>query len=216
MKPGRFDSEWSDYYACSATQYSRLGEESKRRAVEEALELVNPRLVYDFGGNIGEYSRLASKRGTYTVCFDIDPVCVQANYERTRSEDDRHLLPLMLDLTDPSPGLGVALGERYSLLDRGRADMALALALVHHLRITGNVPFWRIAGFLSKMTEFLLVEYVPKADAKVEAMLRHRKDTFTDYTASGFLDAFRAYFDIVRTFTVTDTDRVLYLCRRKS
>jgi hypothetical protein len=215
IKPGQFETEWQDYYDEKATHYSRLAEESKKKAVEEALDRVNPRLLYDFGSNNGEYSRLAAQRGVYTVCFDIDPVCVHDNYERARHENDGRILPLMLDLTNPTPSLGVALGERDSLVDRGRADMALALALLHHLRITGNVPFRHIARLLADMTDYLLIEYVPKTDEKVQALLSNRKDIFYDYTPSGFHAAFQLHFDVLDTFTTAETDRVLYLFRRK-
>jgi hypothetical protein len=215
IKPDRFETEWRHYYDRKATHYSSLAEESKKKAVEDALDQVNPGLLYDLGGNVGEYSRLAAGRGVYTICFDIDPLCVHDNYERAHSEGDQHMLPLMLDLTNPSPALGLALRERGSLLDRGHADLTLALALVHHLRVTGNMPFRHIAAFLSQMTDFLLIEYVPKTDGKVQALLSNRKDTFFDYTASGFLGAFQPYFEIVRTFPVAETDRVLYLYRNR-
>jgi len=214
-KLGRFETEWRHYYGQKAAHYSSVAEESKRKAVQIALDRVNPRILYDLGGNIGEYSRLATARGIYTICFDIDSLCVHDNYERARRENDTHMLPLMSDLTNPSPALGFALEERGSLIGRGRADMALALALIHHLRITGNAPFQRIAAFLSQMTEFLLIEYVPKEDLMVQTLLRNRRDTFLDYTLEGFLSAFQTYFDIIETLPVSDTNRTLYLYRRR-
>jgi hypothetical protein len=215
IKLGRFETEWRHYYDQKAAHYSLVAEESKKRAVQKALDQVNPRLLYDLGGNVGEYSRLATARGVYTICFDIDPLCVHDNYERARRDNDVHMLPLMADLTNPSPALGFALEERGSLIGRGTADMALALALLHHLRITGNTPFRHIAAFLAQMTEFLLIEYVPKEDVMAQALLRNRKDTFLDYAPGGFRAAFEAYFDIHETFPVAETDRTLYLCRRR-
>jgi hypothetical protein len=173
-------------------------------------------MVYDLGGNVGEYSRLASTRGIYTVCFDIDPLCVHHNYERAHKEADGNMLPLLLDLTNPSPPLGFALEERDSLVERGQAGMVMALALLHHLRITGNSPLHRIAQFLARIGKYLLLEYVPKTDGMAQALLRSRKDTFLDYTGEGFRSAFDAHFEVEHTFPVKDTDRTIFLFRRRA
>ncbi|MBI4474801.1 MAG: SAM-dependent methyltransferase, partial [Acidobacteria bacterium] len=169
VKPGRFQTEWRHYYE-SASHYSDAAADSKRHAVERTLDLVRPERMFDLGGNTGAYSRLAADRGIYTVCFDVDPLCVHDNYERARLEKNKFLLPLFADLTNPSPSLGFALRERGGLFERGEADMVLALALLHHLRITGNAPLLRIAEFLSKLGKFLLIEYVPKSDAMAQTL----------------------------------------------
>jgi hypothetical protein len=212
---GRSETEWHHYYDQKAAHYSTTAEVSKKKTVQQMLEQLNPRLVYDLGGNIGEYSRLATSLGIYTVCFDIDPLCVHDNYERARKEKDARMLPLMSDLTNPSPALGFGLAERSSITARGRADLALALALIHHLRITGNTPFRHIAAFLAEMSEFLLIEYVPKHDVMVQTLLRNRKDTFLDYTLEGFREAFESHFEMRATQPVAETDRTLYLYRRR-
>jgi hypothetical protein len=215
VKPGRLETEWLHYYDQNATHYSSAAGASKKRAVQHTLDCVKPRLVYDVGGNIGEYSRLAVACGAYTICFDIDPLCVHQNYERARGEKDERMLPLLLDLTNPTPSLGFALRERASVLDRGQASLVMALAVLHHLRITGNAPLQRIAAFLSQLGEVLLLEYVPKSDVMAQALLQSRKDTFLDYTDDGFRRAFEAYFDVEKTFPVADTDRTLFLFRKR-
>jgi hypothetical protein len=215
LKPGSIQTEWLHYYDQKAAHYSSAAEQSKKKSVRQALDYVNPEFVYDLGGNIGEYSRLAARHGAYTVCFDIDPLCVHQNYERAKSEKDERMLPLMLDLTNPSPGIGFALQERDSIVERGRADLVMALALIHHLRITGNAPLQRIAQFLAQMGRYLLLEYVPKSDVMAQALLRSRRDTFLDYSESGFHQAFGALFDVVQTFPVAETDRTLFLFKRR-
>jgi hypothetical protein len=215
LKPGRFETEWRHYYGKKAGHYSSRAEESKKTAVGEALERVKPLLVYDLGGNVGEYSRIATERGIYSVCFDIDPLCVHDNYERAHKESNSRMLPLLLDLTNPTPALGFGLQERGSFVQRGQADMVLALALIHHLRITGNTPFRNIARFLSEITEFLLIEYVPKTDVMVQTLLGSRKDTFFDYDERGFHEAFDVFFETERSFPVADTDRTLHLLKRR-
>jgi hypothetical protein len=62
----------------------------------------------------------------------VDPAAVKRNYRDVRARDDAGLLPLVLDLRNPSPPLGWAHHERMSLVERGPADTVMALALIHH------------------------------------------------------------------------------------
>lgn len=215
MKPGRFQTEWRDYYK-NASHYSDAATESKKQAVARTLDLLEPRRMFDLGANTGVYSRLAAERGIYTLSFDVDPFCVQDNYERARREKNQFLLPLLCDLTNPSPGLGFASKERGGFLDRAQTDLTVALALMHHLRITGNTPFRRIAEFLSQFGKHLLIEYVPKSDPMAQALLRGRKHTFPDYTQDGFEQAFSGQFEPMRTFPVADSERTLVLFKKRT
>jgi hypothetical protein len=209
LGPGKFHTEWIRYYE-EASHYSSAAENSKKDAVGRVLDNVSPRLVYDLGGNVGEYSRLATRRGIDCVCYDIDPLCVHQNYQRARQDKDKHMLPLMMDLSNPTPAVGFDLQERSSLIDRSRADLLLALALIHHLRITANAPLERIAAFLSRLGRRLLIEYVPKHDPMAQVLLRSRPDTFPDYTEDLFRAAFAKHFTLEETFPVADTSRTLY------
>ena len=207
-------SAWSSYYNQSH-HYSPSAETAKRAAVTNALQHIQPQLVYDLGANTGVYSRLAAERGSYCVSFDADPACVQANYRQSRREGSTNLLPLVMDLSDPSPQLGFAGAERMGLEARPQADLLLALALIHHLRITANAPLARIAEYLASLGRALLIEWVPKQDPKVKELLRSRPDTFHDYHQPGFLDAFARYFDTELTTPLPDSGRVVYLLRRR-
>jgi hypothetical protein len=206
-------TEWSDYYR-HTSHYSPESEARKKEIVSRMIERARPALVYDLGGNTGEYGRLATDAGAACVCFDVDPQCVQSNYERSKAAGDLHMLPLLMDLTNPTPPLGFHLRERLSLLDRGRADLLLALAVIHHLRITGNVPFLRIAAFLADLGERLIVEYVPKQDVMVRRLLQNRKDSFFDYEDDLFLRAFQEHFVMEESVPISASGRTIYLFRR--
>lgn len=205
-------TEWADYY--SATNYTSAASASKRRNVEACLERVRPESVWDLGGNVGVYSRLASSRGIPTICFDLDPAAVEKNYRKVREDAESNLLPLVLDLTNPSPSIGWANEERMSLLDRGPAGMVFALALIHHLAVGNNVPLSRVAAFFASMSEWLLIEFVPKTDSQVKRLLSSREDIFTDYHEEGFRSAFSRYFSIEGEMPVESSERTLYLMRR--
>jgi hypothetical protein len=206
-------TEWADYYR--DTNYTPEGLEAKRRAVEEFIAEVRPRTVWDLGGNVGTFSRAAAATGARTVSFDVDPACVEQNYLRVRAEKGENLLPLLMDLTNPSPGAGWENRERLSLLERGPADAVLALALIHHLAIGNNVPLDKAARFFAATGRHLLIEFVPKSDSQVQRLLVTRDDIFGGYTREGFERAFGEVFVLKRRIPVGDSGRVLYQMERK-
>ena len=91
---------WGDYY--EATNYTDTAFAHKRDIVSEAIDRIGPRSIWDLGANDGTFSRLGSDRGIHTVAFDVDPVAVEKNYRRVVERGERQLLPLLLDLTNPS------------------------------------------------------------------------------------------------------------------
>lgn len=209
-KPGR--SVWGDYYA-EAAHYSDAGLEHKRAIVEDYVREAQPATVWDLGANTGLFSRVAAAQGASVVSFDVEPACVDANAREVAAKAETNVLPLLMDLTNPSPSLGWANAERDALLERGPADMALALALIHHLVIGNNVPLPGVARFLHRTCTWLAIEFVPKDDPKVQTLLSSREDIFGDYTVEGFERAFEAEFSIERSEPIKDSDRVLYLMR---
>ena len=198
---------WGDYYG--ATNYSDAAFDAKKAAVRDLVALVAPSRVFDLGANTGVFSRLAAEAGADVVAFDIDPAAVEKAW--LAAAEAPRVLPLLLDLANPSPALGWAGEERASLEQRGPADLVLALALVHHLAIGNNVPLPRVAAWLARLGHHLVVEFVPKEDSQVRRMLATRKDVFADYTQDGFEAAFAEHFDVVRTLPLEGTARVLYL-----
>lgn len=205
------ETEWGNYYA--ETNYSDAAFGKKHGLVERFLDRIGPKTVWDLGANDGTFSRLASSQGRMTVAMDIDANAVERNYLIARKENDARLLPLLMDLTNPSPALGWAHQERMSLMERGPADCAMALALVHHLAISNNLPLPMLAETFSRMANHLIVEFVPKSDSQVKRLLASREDIFPDYTKSGFEKAFRERFEILASEPVEGSERTLYLMR---
>ncbi|MBN1165171.1 MAG: class I SAM-dependent methyltransferase [Candidatus Krumholzibacteriota bacterium] len=206
-------TEWAEYY--QDTNYSPEGLDIKERLLGEFLEGVSPGTVWDLGANTGRFSRVAVQKGHYVISFDIDPAAVERNYLQGRAQRSKNLLPLLLDLTNPSSGMGWGGEERMSLSRRGPADTALALALIHHLAISNNLPFERIAGYLSGICDSLVIEFVPKEDSQVRRLLVCREDIFDDYAQDKFEEAFSRYFQIERSEKILDSLRTLYLMRKR-
>jgi ribosomal protein L11 methylase PrmA len=211
LKP-HLDTAWMDYY--QGDSYIDEGLAHKKRVVDQFITTANPAVVWDMGANTGVFSRLASAKDISTVAWDIDAGAVELNYRQVKQNNETNLLPLIVDLTNPSPGLGWANEERRSLSERANADLLLVLALVHHLAIVNNVPLARIAAFFAQLAPALIIEFVPKSDAKVKELLASRADIFPNYTQDGFEAAFRTVYDIIESHPIPQSERTLYLMRR--
>ncbi|MBN1586580.1 MAG: SAM-dependent methyltransferase [Candidatus Omnitrophica bacterium] len=208
-------TEWGEYYG--DTNYSPESLEAKRQIVGEMLDALEPKpqTVWDLGANTGLFSRLAAERSIQTLAFDIDPAAVEKNYLQCRAQGQTHLLPLQLDLSNPSPGLGWRSTERMSLAERGPAGAILALALVHHLAISNNTPLEEIAAYFDTLSARLIIEFVPKEDSQVQRLLASREDIFPLYTQAGFEAAFGRYFENLRVESIPGTSRTLYSMKRR-
>ena len=206
-------TEWGDYY--DNTNYSDDSLLQKKKLVEDFLIRAEATTVWDLGANNGFFSRIASDRGLPTLASDIDPVAVELNYLDVRRNEETNLLPLVLDLTNPSPALGWAHSERMSFLERGPVDLVIALALVHHLAISNNVPLDQLARFFAEIGHWLILEFVPKRDSKVQRLLATREDVFPHYTEDDFEAVFSASFDVVEKSPVPGSERTLYLLRKQ-
>jgi len=201
---------WGDYYEAN-NNYGDEGITNKEMIVSEFLDEVLPKTVWDLGANTGRFSRIAAVKGAFVVAWDSDPGCVEINYKKTRLENEQNILPLVLDLANPSPGIGWDNTERMSFSERGPADLILALGLNHHLAISNNIPFRRIAASLSKLCKSLVIEFVPKDDSQVQKLLATRKDIYHDYTQAAFEMEFLRYFRLEKSVGIKGTKRILYL-----
>ncbi len=204
-------TEWADYY--NHTNYTDAAQQHKAELVESFIKKISPQSVWDLGANNGRFSRIAASRGCQTIAFDIDPSAVEKNY--LQLEQDENLLPLVLDLTNPSPGIGWSNTERMSINERGPADVVMALALIHHLAISNNVPFQRIARYFAELGRYLIIEFVPKSDSQVRKLLRTRVDIFDSYTGENFEIQFGKYFRVLDKISIQKTKRTLYFMRLK-
>ncbi|MBD3273247.1 SAM-dependent methyltransferase [Candidatus Dependentiae bacterium] len=208
------NTEWADYY--SGDSYTSLGFENKKELVSKFLDYISPKVVWDLGANDGCFSRLASKKGAFVLSSDIDVSCIENNYLNVKKNNEKNIFPIFLDLTNPSPDIGWNNNERLSLKKRGKPDVILALALIHHLCISNNLPFSYVAQYFSSISDSLIIEFVPKEDKKVQTLLFTRKDIFVDYNQSCFEEEFNKYFDIKEKYLIKDSKRTLYFMFKKT
>lgn len=206
-------TEWGNYY--EITNYTDAAFLHKKELISEWLKERKPTQVWDLGANNGIFSRLASDQGIFTVSFDIDPAAVEQNYQQVKGAKEKSLLPLVLDITNPSPALGWHNRERESFIERAPADMIFALALIHHLAISNNVPLTQLVDFFHAIGKWLIIEFVPKSDSQVKKLLQSREDIFDEYTLEDFERVFESRFTIHNKVKINEAERHLYLMERR-
>jgi ribosomal protein L11 methylase PrmA len=204
---------WQHYYDEAAQRKDYLA--AKKNMTRDWLELV-PGLntLADTGANEGEFSQLAAARNVGVIATDFDHGAVNNLYRRIKLEKIKSVQPLLIDLANPSPAGGLNQAERSSFLQRVNVDCCLALALVHHLAIGHNIPFEKIAEMYAAITRYLLIEFIPKEDPKVQLMLQDKKDIYSAYTEDQFTRAFGQFFSLVKREEVGSSGRVLYLFKK--
>lgn len=213
LKIAKIKSDWTGYY--EDNNYTVAAQEEKQRIVSRLIDQTKPRMCWDFGANTGAFSEIAAAKGICTVSMDFDHNCVETNYLKSR-ESGQNLLPLVVDMSQPTPAIGWANAERQRLDQRGKADTILALALVHHLAIANNVPLDQIAAYFSKLGHWLIIEFITKEDSQVKRLLSSRKDVFADYSQAAFEASFSQYFSIVERSPIAASYRTIYLLESKA
>ena len=206
---------WTDYG--ERIHYTDRDTEEKDRFVREVAGSRAWDLVWDLGANDGRHSRLAADSGArYVVAMDGDHGVIEHLYRTLRDVGDRRILPLTMNLTDPSPALGWRGTERKAPLDRGRPDLVLCLALVHHVSIAGNVPVREVVDWLHSLGAALVIEFPTREDPKVEQLLAaKRPGTHLDYDHEFFERCLDQAFEVERSERLSSGTRVLYFARAR-
>ncbi len=207
------NTEWGDYY--NFTNYSKDSANHKSLIVAAMIDQIKPLDVLDIGSNDGRYSRIAAKSGAFVLSADIDPIAVEKNYLKVKNNKEFNIIPVIQDMTNPSSGIGWSHTERDSLQSRGPFDSVMALALIHHLAISNNVPFDMIAKYFSKLGKNLIIEFVPKTDSQVKKLLSSREDIFNDYSEDFFEEEFSKFFTILQKTYVSKSNRIIFLMQKK-
>ena len=205
-------SSWSDYGP--NTSYVEEGADAKARFVREVVGTRSWGRVWDLGCNDGRFSRIAAANADHVLAVDSDVVVVERLYRALRHEKSRTILPLTMSLSDPSPPLGWRGAERVPLEERGRPDLTLCLALVHHVAIADNVPLGDFVRWLAELGGALVVEFVGRDDPMVRALLaRKAPGSNPDYERDHFERRLDEYFEIERAIELPPGTRKIYFAR---
>ncbi len=168
-------------------------------------------LAWDLGANNGRHSRIAAEGARYVVAIDADHGPVELFYRQLRDAAEAAILPLTMNLADPSPALGWRALERRALIDRGAPDLVLALALIHHLAIGSNLPVKEIVGWLADLGGALIVEFPDRDDPMVRKLLAPKRDGLhPDYERDYFEACLHEAFTVHRVERLGSGTRTLY------
>lgn len=208
----KIKTTWDDYYTGTILGDDYL--KAKTELVKSFIKEFDFTNVIDLGANDGHFSLLFGNDKN-VIATDADSNCINELYIKIEQDGRSNILPMVNNLTTPSPSIGWNNTERESITSRMKADLVLALALLHHLAIAGNVPLQLIADWLVPVAPFLIIEFVPKSDEKVKLLLQNRKDIFDDYNLEQFKAIFGDKFQFLKEEKVGSTERVLFLMKRK-
>ena len=156
-----------------------------------------------------------AKHAGRVISMDIDYAAVDLNYCKNRKEKIDNVYPLVFDLSNPSPSIGFANAERPRLEDRSKPDMIVALAIIHHLTVTYNIPFEILAKHFNDLGADLLIEYVDREDSQFKKILKNKGTDYSHYTKENFETSFLQYYEITEKIDITDAYRTLYFLKSK-
>jgi hypothetical protein len=209
LRSPRLETEWREYE--STCTYSEKDTRAKEDFVRRIVAERGRELVWDLGCNDGRYSRIASEGAGMTVAIDADAGALETLYRGLREEGRRDILPLLVDLADPSPAVGWRNRERVTLDERGRPDLALLLALVHHLSISRNVPLRELVDWMRSLECELVVEFPHRGDPMVKRLLDAKgAGAHPDYEHETFRRLLDERFAIAAELNLPSGTRTLY------
>jgi hypothetical protein len=206
-------STWNNYYRETIINSSYLA------AKETLFRLLTMDLDFhsalDLGANDGYFSKILAEKSAQVVAVDSDWQCINNLYQFTRQHSGMDILPLCLDIADPTPATGFNNSERASFTERMPADLVVALALLHHLTLGRNLPLSKVAAYFAIVTRtWLILEFIPLTDPKARDLIRHRKNFSMSYEKAVMETEFGRYFSIERQKPIPGTERTLYRMKK--
>jgi len=208
LKWKRSKSQWLDY--SGQNNYTDIDLQAKADFVQAIVRSRSWNLVWDLGCNTGVFSRIASENARYVVAMDSDELSVEHLYQSLKRDGITTILPLVSNITDASPNLGWRGLERMALAERGKPDLTLCLALIHHIVIGANIPLSDFIDWLASLGSAVVIEFVTKEDPMVKILLRNKADNYKDYEFSAFELSMANSFKIIQRKRLASGTRILY------
>jgi len=213
-KPHQFVNHWSTYYENDIESQEYLN--NKEATIRKWLEIINPKSVIDLGANTGKFSFIAAEYAERVISLEADEKCVD-KIEKNISIKNRNVFTMLGNVAEPSPTIGFLNMGTESIYKRGSSDVVLGLALVHHLHISNRLSFEQISLiFASFSHKFLIVEFIPIDDNKVQILIKNKSINLMDYNEDHFIKRFSSWFFIKEVISLNDTGRRLFLLEKHS
>lgn len=213
-------TEWGDYY--SKINYDETAFNAKKKLIQDWVLSLKPDRLIDVGGNDGTFARTVSDQIPHVIVTDIDSNAIDFNYKKAIRNKETNMLTFVSDVLQPSPGIGFNNTERNSLIDRlvqYNPDVTLALALIHHITLSGNVPFRKSASFFASFSKNLILEFPKRDDSWVTSLLVRKREFinhFDFYNEREFEKEYQEFFSIEKKEEIQGTSRILYFLKKKN
>ncbi|WP_411893732.1 class I SAM-dependent methyltransferase [Winogradskyella sp. A2] len=210
-------TEWADYY--DKINYSDEAFKHKSAIINSWINNLKPKTLIDVGGNDGTFVRFIDFEIEENLVCDIDNNAVDVNYLKLKKNKEKDVLPFVLNVLNPSPAIGLNNKERSSFLERIEQyspDVTMALAVIHHMSLSGNVPFKDSAKFFSTFSKTLIIEFPKRNDSWVQRLLKAKGDFesyFDFYNIDNFEKSYSEFYDIIEKLEVKNSERVMYLMK---
>ena len=215
LAPGGSRTVWADYSRTHS--YDQAEFAAKCTFVRKAVQHRNWKRAWDLGCNTGTFARIAAEHADHVVAMDGDWMAIEHLYQAQKSREDRgKILPLVINLSDPSPAQGWRGTERRSLPERGRPELALCLALIHHIVISANIPMRDFIGWLAGLDAALVIEFVSREDEMVQTLLANKDDQYGDYDQANFEACLTQHYQIQASHPLKGGKRCIYFCMPKN
>ncbi len=190
------NSDWAKY--SETHSYEEADLERKKAFVERHTTARRPSLTWDMGANTGTFSSIAARHSRLVVATDTDQDAIELLYREARSGGAQNIIPLVMDMANFSPGQGWAGRERAGFVERRSPDMALCLALIHHMRVSANIPLSLFVGWLRSLDSAVIIEFVGRDDEMFHTLVENKREEYADYTAENF------EAEVARHFSISD------------
>lgn len=209
----RKSSTWSGY--ADQNSYSAEERKAKESFVEQTVAARRRKTTWDLGCNTGVFSRIASGNSDYVIAMDADPLTIDLLYRELKAGKNDKILPLVSNVANSAPDQGWKGLERRSLAGRGKPDLILALALIHHVVISANIPLREFVEWLASLKADLVIEFVTKQDPMVKKLLLNKKDIYADYDQATLEECLQKFYIIRATLPLASGTRTLYHCESR-
>jgi hypothetical protein len=213
-------SEWGDYY--NKINYTNEAFLQKADIINNWVNRLKAKGLIDVGGNDGTFVRQLQNKPELALICDIDNNAVDLNYKSIKINRELNIIPFVLDVLNPSPSIGFNNKERDSFINRVKKfapDLTLALALIHHMTLSGNIPFNMSANFFASFSKYLIIEFPKSDDSWVQRLLSSKgefQNHFKFYTIDNFKKDYDSYFETIDEICIDNSERVLFLLKRKN
>ena len=206
-------STWNRYAdECSHVSRDRG---PKTDFLEKVLAEHRPTVVWDLGANDGHFSRVAATVAASVLAVDADEEVLDGFYRSLHADGNGVILPMLQDLSAPSPGLGWRGGERARLEARSSPDLVLCFAVIHHLVVGRNVPLRQVVDWLADLDSRVILEFVPPGDPMVELLSVNKRphEVHGDYDEESLRRYLADRFVVEAEEALPECDRRLFLLR---